>query len=245
MSNDLVKVFNNNEFGQVRTLEENGKVMFVACDVAKALGYSRPADAVEAHCKGSVFYRLPTNGGMQNLKIIPEGDMFRLITHSKLPAAQRFESWVFDEVLPAIRQNGGYGNALPPITPELMYALGDHIKQLKLENATLILQNSKAEEAKETIRFTPNKDGHYTVSSIASVYGLSARQLNILLRDKGIQYKNSSNNKWRLCTKYRGKGYEHLNVFNGHTDGTMLWTPDGLEFLKERMACWGKSYKQN
>lgn len=82
--------------------------MFVASDVAKALGYSRPADAITAHCKGSVKHRLPTNGGMQELKIIPEGDVYRLITHSKLPAAEKFESWVFDEVLPSIRKHGAY-----------------------------------------------------------------------------------------------------------------------------------------
>ena len=82
--------------------------MFVASDVAKALGYSRPADAITAHCKGSVKHRLPTNGGMQELKIIPEGDVYRLITHSKLPAAEKFESWVFDEFLPSIRKHGAY-----------------------------------------------------------------------------------------------------------------------------------------
>lgn len=247
MSNDLVRVFNNNEFGQVRTIENNGKIMFVASDVAKALGYSKPANAIITHCRYALKQGIPhpQGKGTLDVNIIPEGDVFRLITHSKLPAAQRFESWVFDEVLPAIRQNGGYGNALPPITPELMYALGDHIKQLKLENATLILQNSKAEEVKETIRFTPNKDGNYTVSSIASVYGMTAQELNIILRDKGIQYKDPSNGKWRLCTQYLNKGYESIRAYYQHTDGTMSWTPKGLKFLKERMACWGYSYKQN
>lgn len=245
MSNDLVRVFNNNEFGQVRTIENNSKIMFVASDVAKMLGYSNVRDAISRHCKGVEKHDTPTNGGIQTINIITEGDVFRLITHSKLPAAQRVESWIFDEVLPAIRQNGGYGNALPPITPELMYALGDHIKQLELKNATLILQNSKAEEAKETIRFTPNKDGNYTVTSIAQVYGMTAQELNIILRDKGIQYKETSNGKWRLCTLYRNKGYEAIRAYYQHTDGTMSWTPKGLEFLKERMACWGYSYKQN
>ena len=245
MSNDLIRVFNNNEFGQVRTIENNGKIMFVASDVAKMLGYSNVRDAISRHCKGVEKHDTPTNGGIQTINIITEGDVFRLITHSKLPAAQRFESWIFDEVLPAIRQTGGYGNALPPITPELMYALGDHIKQLKLENATLILQNSKAKEAKEKIRFTPNKDGNYTVTSIAQVYGMTAQELNIILRDKGIQYKDPSNGKWRLCTLYRNKGYESIHSYYQHTEGTMSWTPKGLEFLKERMACWGYSYKQN
>ena len=120
---NMIQVFENKEFGKVRTVEENGKVMFVASDVAKALGYSRPADAITAHCKGSVKHRLPTNGGMQDLKIIPEGDVYRLVTHSKLPAAEKFESWVFDEVLPAIRKTGTY--SIPKDYPSALRALAD------------------------------------------------------------------------------------------------------------------------
>lgn len=90
-------------------LTENGDCQwFVAADVAKALGYVRPADALAQHCKGSVKRRLLTMGGEQDVKFIPEGDVYRLITHSKLPAAEKFESWVFDEVIPSIRKTGGY-----------------------------------------------------------------------------------------------------------------------------------------
>lgn len=120
---NMIQVFENKEFGKVRTVEENGKVMFVARDVAKALGYSRPADAITAHCKGAAKHRLPTNGGMQDLKIIPEGDVYRLVTHSKLPAAEKFESWVFDEVLPAIRKTGTY--SIPKDYPSALRALAD------------------------------------------------------------------------------------------------------------------------
>lgn len=95
---NMIQVFENKEFGKVRTVEENGKVMFVASDVAKALGYSRPADAITAHCKGSVKHRLPTNGGMQDLKVITESDMYYLVANSKLPAAKRFEAWIKDMV---------------------------------------------------------------------------------------------------------------------------------------------------
>jgi prophage antirepressor-like protein len=95
---NMIQVFENKEFGKVRTVEENGKVMFVASDVAKALGYSRPADAITAHCKGAVKHRLPTNGGMQDLKVITESDMYYLVANSKLPAAKRFETWIKDMV---------------------------------------------------------------------------------------------------------------------------------------------------
>lgn len=95
---NMIQVFENKEFGKVRTVEENGKVMFVASDVAKALGYSRPADAITAHCKGAVKHRLPTNGGMQDLKVITESDMYYLVANSKLPAAEKFKSWIFDKI---------------------------------------------------------------------------------------------------------------------------------------------------
>ena len=95
---NMIQVFENKEFGKVRTVEENGKVMFVASDVAKALGYSRPADAITAHCKEAVKHRLPTNGGMQDLKVITESDMYYLVANSKLPAAKRFEAWIKDMV---------------------------------------------------------------------------------------------------------------------------------------------------
>lgn len=109
MGNDL-QIFKSDEFGELRTIEENGKVMFIASDVAKMLGYSRPADAISAHCRYTVKRSIPHPQGKGTLEmnIIPEGDVYRLIAHSKLPAAEKFESWVFDEVLPAIRKTGSY-----------------------------------------------------------------------------------------------------------------------------------------
>ena len=107
-----MQIFKNQEFGSVRVIEEDGKYMFCGTDVARALGYSIPSKAVNTHCKGVSKMEAPTNGGMQKLLFIPEGDVYRLITHSKLPSAERFERWVFDEVLPSIRRHGAY------MTPE-------------------------------------------------------------------------------------------------------------------------------
>lgn len=105
---NTIKTFVNEEFGSVRTIEENGKILFCGSDVAKALGYRRPKDAITAHCKGAVKRRLLTNGGAQEMKMISEGDVYRLISHSRLPSAEKFESWIFDDVLPTIRRTGGY-----------------------------------------------------------------------------------------------------------------------------------------
>ena len=105
---NTIKTFVNEEFGSVRTIEENGKILFCGSDVAKALGYRRPKDAINAHCKGAVKRRLLTNGGVQEMKMISEGDVYRLISHSRLPSAEKFESWIFDDILPTIRRTGGY-----------------------------------------------------------------------------------------------------------------------------------------
>jgi len=103
-----IQTFVSPEFGQVRTVMYNGKPYLVGVDVARALGYSNPSKAVIQHCKGVTKLGIPSQGGVQETNCITEGDMYRLITHSELPSAERFESWVFDEVLPSIRQTGGY-----------------------------------------------------------------------------------------------------------------------------------------
>lgn len=103
-----LQIFNSPEFGDIRTVEIDGKPYFVANDVAKALGYVETAKAIRTHCKGVSEMDIPSNGGIQCMKVIPEGDIYRLIVRSKLPSAEKFESWVFEEILPSIRKHGAY-----------------------------------------------------------------------------------------------------------------------------------------
>ena len=113
-----MEVFENQEFGSIRLLQEAGKTFFCASDVAKALGYVNPYAAVKRHCRGPLTKREGVvqkvnqygDAGEQVVEIsfITEGDVYRLIVHSKLPSAERFEHWVFDEVLPSIRKHGVY-----------------------------------------------------------------------------------------------------------------------------------------
>lgn len=120
--NQQLQVFNHDQFGDVRIIEEDGRVLFCGKDVAAALGYDNPRKAVRDHCPHGTKRSIGVMTGkkvdgtpaMQNVEMtfIPEGDLYRLITHSKLPAAERFEKWVFDEVLPTIRKTGGYGAAV-------------------------------------------------------------------------------------------------------------------------------------
>ena len=129
-----IRIFEKKEFGQIRTVEIEGKIYFVASDVARALGYARPADAVAQHCRYTVKYSIPHPQNPEKqiqANVIPEGDMYRLITHSKLESAECFESWVFDEVLPSIRQNGYYEN--PNMSTEMKAILMIDQKQVKME----------------------------------------------------------------------------------------------------------------
>lgn len=96
------------KFGTIRRIIEGENVLFCAPDVAKALGYSNTRDALKRHCKGVVKRDTPTNGGSQSLGFISEGDVYRLICHSKLPSAMEFEKWVFEDVVPkAVRKTKG------------------------------------------------------------------------------------------------------------------------------------------
>ena len=108
---NMVKTFVNEEFGSVRTIEENGMVMFCGKDVALALGYSDTNNAIKTHCKkdGVVNHHLiDSMGRKQGAKFISECNLYRLISHSRLPSAEKFERWIFDDVLPTIRRTGGY-----------------------------------------------------------------------------------------------------------------------------------------
>lgn len=115
--NELM-IFNNPEFGEVRTIEEDGKVLFCGSDVARALGYAKPQDAVKAHCPHAVKQGVGVQTGIRadgspalqtvEMSFIPESDLYRLVFSSKLPTAEKFTDWVTGEVLPSIRKHGAY-----------------------------------------------------------------------------------------------------------------------------------------
>lgn len=134
-------IFNNEEFGQIRTVEIDGKPYFMASDVAKALGYTNPNKAINDHCRAITKRSTPISGKMQDVNFIGEGDMYRLITHSKLESAERFESWVFDEVLPTLRKTGSY---------EMPKAKKNKSNRTALSSANMMVKNvmSVLEKAK-------------------------------------------------------------------------------------------------
>ena len=252
-SKESVTVFENPMFGKVRVIEEDGKTLFCGSDVAKALGYSRPADAITQHCKGSVKRRLPTAGGEQEAKFIPEGDVYRLIAHSKLPTAERFESWVFDEVIPSIRKHGAYltpetlskAIADPQWSIALLTALKEErekVSSLQEENAA---QKQMLAEAAPKVRYCDvvlRSKGAVSISKIAKDYGMSAQEMNQKLADLSIHYRQG--NCWLLYQRYARSGYtqSHTTVApdgkrgNHKTMRATLstnWTQKGRLFLYE------------
>ena len=186
--NDL-KIFNNSEFGQIRTVEIEGKVYFVGKDVANALGYSNPRDAIARHCKGVVKHDSFKDGG-QEVALIPEGDMYRLITHSKLESAERFESWVFDEVLPSIRQTGQYQQK--PLT------------QLEILQQSVEVLNRHDKEIKQ-IDTRMDK-----LEFDIPLYGSEADELSNHVKRKGVAVLGGKQSEAYKDTEIRSKVYRDI-----------------------------------
>lgn len=148
-----LQIFNSGEFGEIRTIEINGKPYFVGTDVAKALGYSNPRKAILDHCKGVTKRDTPTSSGIQSMSYINEGDLYRLIMKSKLPSAEKFESWVMDEVLPTIRKTGSYQKPLTTVEQIQVIATGflDHEERLnRLEN-TMTIDYAQQESIRDLV----------------------------------------------------------------------------------------------
>lgn len=138
-----LQVFNSPEFGDIRTVEIDGKPYFVANDVARALGYVETAKAIRTHCKGVSEMDIPSKGGIQCMKVIPEGDIYRLIVRSKLPSAEKFETWVFDEVIPSIRKNGGYIVGQETLSDEELMAKAILVAQKKIAERDKIIEKQR------------------------------------------------------------------------------------------------------
>lgn len=199
-NNNALEIFKNEEFGEIRTIEEAGKILFVASDVAKALGYANTRDAVIRHCKGVVKHDTLTKGGKQTINFIPEGDVYRLITHSKLPTAEKFESWVFDEVLPTIRKTGSY--VVVPTLPKEELEL--HLKEVNAKQAELwmrLADRSNIPEfkqiadtyaantlaGKEVVALPVVEKKTYSATEIADILGISANKVGKLVNQHELK----------------------------------------------------------
>mgnify|MGYP004658080775 FL=1 len=243
-----MQVFNNSEFGEVRTIEENGIILFCGSDVAKALGYTNPSKAINDHCRGDLTKRYPivdALGRTQGAIFIPESDLYRLVFSSKLPTAEKFTDWVTKEVLPSIRKTGGY--ALPKDYPAALRALAD------AEETKLRLLAENQQQAQVIADFEPIRQyvdtileskGTMATSQIAADYGLTAQKLNKILHDGGIQ--RNVNGQWLLYAKHMGKGYTKSKTIqiirsDGRPDTIMQtqWTQKGRLMIHEILTARG------
>ena len=186
---NIVETYTSKEFGSVRTVTKDGKTYFVGNDVAKALGYSETAKAIRTHCKGVSEMDIPTNGGVQTMKMITEGDIYRLVIKSQLPQAEKFESWVFDNVLPSIRKTGSY--AVPMTT-------GEQIQLLAQGNVEL---NQRVDKVEDKVR---------SLEDDMPLYGCEIDEVQKHVRRKGVDVLGGKNSEAYHDGSIRSKVYSDI-----------------------------------
>lgn len=211
MSNQL-QIFNNQKFGQVRTIEANGKVLFVGSDVAKSLGYAIPSKAINTHCKGVSKMEVPTNGGNQEMLVIPEGDIYRLAAKSELPGAEEFESWIFDEVLPSIHKTGVY--LAPHVDSKMMYQIAQALE----------------EKERKILELTPAADFGNTVGSSSD--SMLIRDYVKVLSKGGIKIPQDKFFTWLYKNRYIYRTKESKPQWKAYSQFTDLGT--GIIEMVER-----------
>ncbi len=231
MSNE-VTIFENEEFGSVRTLTIDGEPWFIGKDVARILGYERAAKAIQDHVDPEDIDGIPIRdsiGRMQKTPIINESGFYSLVLSSKLPSAKKFKRWVTSEVLPSIRKTGSYSTE----------------EKLRTNNALLEEKISSLEPKAEYYDFIMKSRKLIKVSDIAYEYGTTAAGFNLLLFRLGIQYR--SHNTWFLTEQYEGKGYVSTDIRRSYDYRTgsyreyvhTRWTQKGVEFLYRTLDSFG------
>ena len=241
--NDLT-VFENPEFGSIRTVELDGEPWLVGKDVATALGYKNPQEAIRTHVddEDKGVSEILTPGGKQSVPIINESGLYSLVLSSKLPTARKFRRWVTSEVLPSIRRTGGYN--LPKDYPSALRALADtEEKRLALlaENEAQRQVIADFEPVRQYVDTILHSKGSLATSQIAADYGISARALNRILHEEGIQHK--VNSQWILYREHMGKGWTDSRTIqfihsDGRPDAKMMtyWTQKGRMMIHDLLA---------
>lgn len=260
-----VQIFNNEEFGKVRTLiEGEDKVLFCGTDVAHALGYSNTTDALKRHCRCIVKREVPhPQSPEKNLEtnFIPESDVYRLIFGSKLEDAEKFQNWIFDDVIPTIRKTGGYVNNDELFIETYFSQVEESTKaMLRATLATVREVNEKNRQLEQTVGVQSQqiaelqpKATYYdvvlqcedliSITAIAKDYGKSARWMNNYLHEKGVQYRQGD--IWLLYQTYAERGYTSTKTFKyddggeNHVKVHTYWTQKGRLFIYELMKSDG------
>ncbi|MDO6633222.1 phage antirepressor [Bacillus thuringiensis] len=251
-----LQVFNNAEFGQVRTVVQGEEVWFIAKDVCDVLEMKNSRQAMtrldEAEKSGVTI-----NDGSQNrtLSAVNESGLYSLIMTSRKPQAKAFKKWVTSEVIPSIRKHGAYmtPNTINALLqdPDLIIGLASQLKQEQqarqvAEQKNLMLTQQIAENASKITYLDQilQSQDTVTVSQVAADYGLSAMRLNKILKEEKIQYK--VNDQWLLYSKHQNKGYTKSKTVDvTHSDDSRSvkmntrWTQKGRIFIHKILTKQG------
>jgi len=233
IKDSTIQHFTNPEFGEVRVLEEDGKPLFCGSDVAKALGYARPNDALKLHCRYAVKHSTPHPQSLEktiNMLFIPEGDIYRLIIKSKLPSAEKFERWVMDEVLPQIRKTGGYIPLSPTDTEKDILAKAILIadETIKEKDRLISKLQPKAEAYDEFL----SSSGCVSLNKAAKSIGKGRNRMNAFLRENQVLFKEDKDNI--PYQRFINNGYfkiNHIVSKDGRLHTVTRVSPKGIVFI--------------
>ena len=228
--NTQIQTFTNEMFGKIRTCQVDNQIMFVGRDVAVALGYSNTRDALRKHVddedKDDVAIRDAIGRNQKNI-LINESGLYALILSSKLPQAKAFKRWVTSEVLPQIRQTGGY---IPTHDADGRDLSAEEILQRAdaIVGATLRQINAEAEDT-------------LTATQVAKTFNMKPADFNAVLSNMGIQYH--AHGRWCLSEHLEGRGLTSLRTHLGYSlKGKrkvrvyMTWTMAGLHYLNSKLG---------
>ena len=229
--NTEIKIFTNDIFGEIRTCQVNNQIMFVGKDVATALGYAKPENAIATHVDTDDKTTTLIQGTGSNYKskvvIINESGLYALILSSKLPQAKAFKRWVTNVVLPQIRKTGGY---IPTTDAQGRQLTSEEIidRADAIVGRTIRMLN---EEAEETL----------TATQVAKTFNMTTSDFNAVLCDMGIQYRHHG--RWNISEELEARDLVRLRTFVSYTlkgqkkvHTYMTWTMAGLRFLNSKLG---------
>jgi prophage antirepressor-like protein len=254
MKMNELKIFENEQFGTIRTVEIDNTPYFVGKDVAEILGYSNTAKAIINHVdeEDKLIFQTSQNGNLETsnrgMYVINESGLYSLILSSKLPEAKEFKRWVTSEVLPAIRKHGVYAVDEVLENPDMLISALQALKEEKAKakrlTETLAVQEQQIAELQPKASYYDvvlNCKDLVSVTEIAKDYGKSAKWLNEKLHELGIQFKQGGK-IWLLYQKYAQKGYTSTKTqtYNGndgeiHTKEHTYWTQKGRLFIYDKL----------
>ena len=248
-----LKIFENQEFGKIRSVMVNNEPYFVGKDIAEVLGYSNTRKAIQDHVDEDDrgVTKCDTLGGIQELTIINESGLYSLILSSKLPNAKLFKKWITHEVIPSIRKNGGYlagqedMNEDEIMAKAILYA-NRKIEDLKRSNNLLEVQNSQLTVANEIMKPKADYFDELVDRNLLTNFTETANELKVKRKDLInflLEKKYVYRDKKGKLQPYKNKNNGLFEVKDSKNEKTLwagtqtLITPKGRETF--RILCQG------